>query len=104
MGEAHFDEIIHAPWRLRICGLLNRVDQLDFAVLRDTLSLSDSALSKQIKTLEEVGYVASRKAASTNRDDARRLTWLSLTKQGRAAFEAHIRALQEIASSDAGHL
>lgn len=40
---ARFDEAIHAPLRLRICGLLRRVDQLDFAVLRDTLEVSDAA-------------------------------------------------------------
>lgn len=48
---ARFDEAIHAPLRLRICGLLRRVHQLDFAVLRDTLEVSDATLSKHVKTL-----------------------------------------------------
>ena len=76
---ARFDEAIHAPLRLRICGLLRRVDQLDFAVLRDTLEVSDATLSKHVKTLVDLGYVVSRKAASASRSHARRLTWLSLT-------------------------
>ena len=96
---ARFDEAIHTPLRLRICGLLRRVDQLDFAVLRDTLEVSDATLSKHVKTLVDLGYVVSRKAASASRSDARRLTWLSLSEPGREAFDAHVRALREIAGT-----
>lgn len=102
MPEARFDETIHAPVRLRICGLLHPVDHLDFAVLRDTLEVSDATLSKHLKTLAAAGYVSSSKSASEGRGDARRITWLSLTKPGRSAFAAHVRALQEIAGSSAG--
>ncbi|TFC55224.1 MULTISPECIES: transcriptional regulator [unclassified Cryobacterium] len=98
MAETRFDEIIHAPVRLRICGLLRPVDHLDFAVLRDTLSVSDATLSKHLKTLATSGYVTSRKTVSAGRDDARRITWLALTRAGRTAFDAHVRALQEIAT------
>lgn len=97
MSEPHFDETIHAPLRLRICGLLRHVDQLDFAVLKDTLNVPDATLSKHVKTLANTGYVSSHKAASASRTDARRVTWLSLTPSGQAAFDAHIHALQEIA-------
>lgn len=99
MAEARFDETIHAPVRLRICGLLRPVEHLDFAVLRDTLEVSDATLSKHLKTLAAAGYVASSKAASAGRGDARQITWLSLTRTGRSAFESHGRALQEIAGS-----
>lgn len=101
MGEARFDEIIHAPVRLRICGLLRPVDQLDFAVLRDALGVSDATLSKHLRTLVETGYVSSSKAASAGRGDARRITWLALTRAGQSAFDAHVRALQQIAGSPA---
>ena len=101
MSEAQFDEIIHAPLRLRICGLLRHVDHLDFAVLRDTLGVADASLSKHLKTLAATGYVASSKAAVVGRSDARRVTWLSLTGAGVAAFDAHVRALREIAGSPA---
>lgn len=99
MGEPRFDETIHAPVRLRICGLLRPVDHLDFAVLRDALNVSDATLSKHLKTLATAGYVSSSKAASFERGDARRITWLSLTREGRSAFNAHVRALQQIAGS-----
>ncbi|KAA6434967.1 helix-turn-helix domain-containing protein [Agrococcus sediminis] len=97
MRDARFDETIHAPLRLRICGLLRRVDRLDFALLRDTLGVSDATLSKHVRTLSDAGYVTSRKTASAGRSDARRVMWLALTAAGRTAFDAHVRALQEIA-------
>ncbi|WFR73309.1 transcriptional regulator [Prescottella defluvii] len=102
MAEARFDEIIHAPMRLRVCGLLRRVDEIDFAVVRDTLDVSDATLSKHVRTLSDAGYVTTRKSASASRTDARRLTWLSLTARGRSAFDEHVRALQEIAATPLG--
>jgi DNA-binding MarR family transcriptional regulator len=97
MTKARFDDLIHAPVRLRICGLLRPVEQMDFAVLRDILDVSDATLSKHLKTLAEARYVSLNKAASASRTDARRLTWITLTPAGRNAFDAHLRALQEIA-------
>lgn len=99
MSEAQFDEIVHAPLRLRICGLLRHVDSLDFALLRDSLEVSDATLSKHLKVLTTAGYLTPRKSASTERGDARRVMWLSLTKEGRIAFDGHVRALREIAGN-----
>lgn len=99
MAEVRFDETIHAPLRFRICGLLRQVEGLDFALLRDSLEVSDATLSKHVKTLAAAGYLTSTKTASTKRGDARRVMWLSLTKEGQIAFDAHLRALQEIAGT-----
>jgi DNA-binding MarR family transcriptional regulator len=76
---------------------LRPVEQMDFTVLRDILDVSDATLSKHLKTLAEARYVSLSKAASASRTDARRLTWITLTPAGRNAFDAHLRALQEIA-------
>ena len=62
MAEVAFDETIHAPVRLRICGLLRPVDKLEFSVLRDTLDVSDATLSKHLKTLSTAGYATADKA------------------------------------------
>ncbi|WP_315279486.1 transcriptional regulator [Kocuria carniphila] len=99
MTEARFDETIHAPLRLRICALLRRVDDLDFALLRDSLEVSDATLSKHIKTLTTAGYLRSHKTVSSERSDARRVMWLSLTRDGQIAFDGHMRALMEIAGT-----
>lgn len=97
-----FHELIHAPVRLRICGVLRPVDELEFAVLRDTLQLKDANLSKNLKLLAEAQLVHLRKEYSPKRGDARKLTWVSLTPAGRTALAAHLAALRAIAEGDPG--
>ncbi|MCC3290988.1 MULTISPECIES: transcriptional regulator [unclassified Arthrobacter] len=99
MPEPRFDEVVHPPTRLRICGLLRPLEEMDFAVLRDTLGVSDATLSKQLKILTEAGYVRLAKTTSPARRDARRITWVALTPAGRKSFDSHVLALQEIAGA-----
>ncbi|MFD4532202.1 winged helix-turn-helix domain-containing protein [Kitasatospora sp. NPDC058397] len=87
------DGVIHAPIRLSIVAALAAVDEAEFKFVRETVEITDSALSKQISLLEEAGYVKVRKAFVGKRPR----TWLSLTKAGRAALERHLSALREIA-------
>jgi DNA-binding transcriptional ArsR family regulator len=61
MTKPRFDELIHAPTRLAIVSLLAASEWAEFRFVRDTVALSDSALSKQLATLEEAGYVEIRK-------------------------------------------
>lgn len=96
--EPVFNEVIHSPVRLRICGVLRRMAELEFAVVRDTLALTDAHLSKNLKVLVDAGLVAVRKERSAARGDARRLTWVSLTPAGRKAVESHLAALAQIAA------
>jgi DNA-binding MarR family transcriptional regulator len=90
--EAKFDSLIHAPNRLMLCALLVSVAELEFAVLREKLEVSDSVLSKQIKALSDAGYLDFKKINK----DGRPRTWLSLNEQGIAAYNAHVRALKDI--------
>ncbi|WP_251149915.1 transcriptional regulator [Cellulosimicrobium sp. Marseille-Q4280] len=92
-----FNEVIHSPVRLRICGVLRRGAELEFALLRDTLGLTDANLSKNLRVLADAGFVTVRKESSPARTDARRLTWVTLTPDGRRAVEAHLAALAQIA-------
>jgi DNA-binding transcriptional ArsR family regulator len=92
MSAAQFDEMIHAPTRLSIVSLLAASEWADFKFIRDTVGLSDSALSKQLTTLEEAGYVEIRKRFVGKRPR----TSARLTRVGRAAFELHVAALQEM--------
>ena len=89
-----FDDLIHAPTRLGLVSLLAASEWAEFRFLRDRLGLSDSALSKQLSTLEEAGYVEVRKAFVGKRPR----TSARLTRRGRSAFAGHVRALQEIVS------
>ncbi|GGF04573.1 hypothetical protein GCM10011313_29550 [Mycetocola zhadangensis] len=82
--------------------MLRGVDELDFAVVRDTIGISDAALSKHLKVLAAAGLLETVKVASEARADSRRITWLRLTAAGREAFDDHVRALRSIAAgSDA---
>jgi DNA-binding MarR family transcriptional regulator len=87
-----FDELIHPPTRLSIVALLAATEWADFTFVRDNLSLTDSALSKQVSTLEQAGYVTVRK---TGAGRARR-THLRLSADGRRAFRGHAAALRQI--------
>jgi DNA-binding MarR family transcriptional regulator len=99
MTKARFDELIHPSTRLSIVALLAAADWAAFAFVRDQLGLSDSALSKQLATLEEAGYVEIERPVS----DRRRRVRARLTPAGRAAFDGHVAALQLIvATADPG--
>lgn len=90
-----FDALIHAPGRLQICAVLSAVQEAEFATVRDAVEVSDSVLSKHVKQLEDAGYVRVRKAAVAGRQR----TWLSLTRRGGAAFEAHMAELNRLVSA-----
>lgn len=92
MTEARFDELIHPSTRLSLMATLAAADWAEFAFLKDRLGLSDSALSKQLTTLEEAGYIATERRLSGTRRKVR----ARLTDTGRTAFEGHIAALQAI--------
>ena len=92
MTTPRFDDLIHPGTRLSIVALLASADWAEFAFLRDQLGLSDSALSKQLSTLEEAGYVAIERPLS----DRRRRVRACLTPAGRNAFEGHVAALRAI--------
>lgn len=92
---AAFNEVIHAPQRLRICAMLSGAQKVEFRLLQDNLGLSKSALSKHLTLLVEAGYVSQDRALRNSRN---RL-WLSLTREGRRAYSAHVRALRQIVAT-----
>jgi len=90
--EARFDELIHQSTRLSIVAILAAADWVDFAFLRDQLALSESALSKQLATLEDAGYLTLERPLR----DHRRRVRTKLTPAGVSAFRGHVEALQTI--------
>jgi DNA-binding MarR family transcriptional regulator len=92
MTKPQFDELIHPSTRLSLVATLTAADWAEFSYLKEQLGLSDSALSKQLATLEEAGYVTTERRLSGTRRKVR----ARLTDTGRAAFDGHIAALQEI--------
>lgn len=89
------DPVIHPLPRLRICALLDPVTEEEFAALRDLLTTSDSALSKQLAALADAGYVSQRRAVRAGRSRV----WVQLTPAGRRAFHGHMVALGDLAQA-----
>ncbi|MFI5776694.1 transcriptional regulator [Nocardia sp. NPDC051570] len=92
MTMARFDELIHPSTRLSLVATLAAADWAEFAYLKDRLGLSDSALSKQLATLEEAGYLTTERRL----DGSRRKVRARLTDTGRDAFTGHVAALRAI--------
>ncbi|MCL7490026.1 transcriptional regulator [Streptomyces sp. MCA2] len=84
---------IQHPSRLALVSFLSGCAEADFKTVRDRLSLSDSALSKAVSTLEAEGMVKVRKGHVGKRPR----TWASLTFDGRKRLASHLAALQHIA-------
>jgi DNA-binding MarR family transcriptional regulator len=90
-----FDDLIHAPARLRICAALDHVREIEFGTLQNLLGISKSALSKHVSVLAEAGYVTQRRAVR----DTRQRVWIRLTDAGRTAYRRHVAALRQIVGS-----
>ncbi|GAB6902954.1 transcriptional regulator [Kineosporia succinea] len=94
--SGQFDEVIHAPNRLRICAFLAATSEAEFAVLRDLLGVADSVLSKHLKVLQDAGYLTVTKPTGRGRVK----TWVKLTPAGRTAYRGHVTALQGLIEQD----
>jgi len=89
------DPALVDPTRLSIVSVLSSAQWAEFAFVRDTVGLSDSALSKQVSKLEDRGYVEVKRGHVGKRPR----TWLNLSDAGRHALEGHVRALQNIVAA-----
>ncbi|MEU8825447.1 transcriptional regulator [Streptomyces sp. NPDC048636] len=92
MAATSIDPLLVDPTRLSILALLSTARWAEFAFVRDTVGLSDSALSKQVGKLNDRGYVEVRRGYVGKRGR----TWINLAPAGRTALEGHVSALQEI--------
>lgn len=86
------DRLLSDPTRLAIMSVVCSVEWCDFAFLRDAVSLSDSALSKQLATLKKDGYVEQRRTYLGRVPK----TTVRATDEGRHRFLGHVEALQLI--------
>ena len=92
MNNSRLNPVIHAPNRLHICAILSTAGEMEFKWLRERVEVSDSVLSKHIKSLEEAGYVA----VSKRRDFGHRRTWIRLNAAGRDAYTEHVKELKRM--------
>ena len=92
MGSPQFDDLLLSPKRFRICAILLPADEVAFALVRDNLQVTDSALSKNLRILQDHHYLVITKTTT----NSKAVTWLSLTALGRQKIQEHLRALSAI--------
>lgn len=95
-GGAHptaaLSEIVHQRHRLGILTIASRARQADFGYLQEALGLTSGNLSTHVTVLEDAGLVRVERGYQGRR--AR--TWVSITRQGRAALAAEMAALASL--------
>jgi len=85
------DRLIHEPARLNIVAHLYVVESADFLFLMHQTELTRGNLSSHLSKLEDAGYVAVEKKF------VRKIprTFLSLTEEGRRAFQVYCRNMKQ---------
>ncbi|WP_231445699.1 winged helix-turn-helix domain-containing protein [Brevibacterium zhoupengii] len=99
LGESltRIESDLNNPTRLGIVASLKNRDRAEFKLLRDSLGVSDSVLSRHISALEKAGLVEVRKGYVGKRPR----TWVAITTDGSARLDAHVQALRELAGGGA---
>jgi DNA-binding MarR family transcriptional regulator len=89
---AALNETVHQRHRLGILTITSQSRQADFGYLRETLGLTSGNLSTHLMVLEDAGLVRVEKGYEGRRPR----TWVSITRQGRAALAAEMDALTRL--------
>lgn len=97
MTLADLEAVLSAPKRLGIMAMLDAAKSVEFSFIRDQLELSDSDLSKQMAALCDAGYARARKTGHGRGST----TWFAITRDGKRAFDGHVRALKRLIETPA---
>ena len=89
---ASIDRLIHEPSRLTIMAHLYVVENADFLFLVKQTGMTWGNLSVHISKLEAAGYLKVKKEFLGKKPH----TVVSLSKQGRKAFEAYRKGMKEV--------
>ena len=86
------DAVLHQPVRTQIVAYLIGREEATFSEFKRVLRVSDGNLESHMKKLIAADYIATRKDASS----ARQQTVYSLTQRGRAALRQYMANLQQM--------
>ncbi len=89
---AGLDDVVHQRIRLGILSILAETDKADFSYLKTALQLSDGNLSRHIDVLAGQNLVTVHKGYHGKRPR----TWVTISRDGRAAYAAEIAALRRL--------
>lgn len=90
-----FNKAFESKVRLGIMSVLMVNDEADFNTLKELLNLSDGNLASHIKALEELKYINVNKQFIGRKPN----TNYSATKEGKKAFNAHLKSLENLIKS-----
>ena len=90
--ETSLDAVLHQPVRTQIVAYLIGREEATFSEFKRVLGVSDGNLESHMKKLIAADYIATRKDASS----ARQQTVYSLTQRGRAALRQYMANLQQM--------
>jgi DNA-binding MarR family transcriptional regulator len=94
------DPVLTDPTRLRIQAALHAQPEgtaMSFTILRKALMLTDGNLGTHVRVLVDAGFVSTEESWRGKR----RTTLYRATSAGRAAFDAHVQALNAIIQASA---
>ena len=92
------DRVVHEPARLKILAFLSVVKSADFVFLLSRTGLTYGNLSSHMSKLEEAGYIEVEKEIKNKRPH----TMLSITDNGRAAFENYRQDMLQLLGDGQG--
>lgn len=81
--------------RLGIMSVLAVNEMLDFNALKEYLDVTDGNLASHIKALEKEEFIGVKKSFVGKKPN----TKYFMTKQGKKAFDNHLRALEQLIRS-----
>jgi DNA-binding MarR family transcriptional regulator len=91
----NFNKAFESRVRLGIMSILMVNESVDFNTLKELLNLSDGNLASHIKALEEVNYITVNKRFIGKKPN----TTYSASRQGKKAFNAHLKELEALIKS-----
>lgn len=92
MNLDNFHKAFENKARLGIMSILMVRDAATFGDLKDLLKMTDGNLATHLKAIEKVGFIRVDKAFVNRKPQ----TTYTTTKEGRVAFEAHLKALEDL--------
>jgi DNA-binding MarR family transcriptional regulator len=92
---SEIDRVIHEPARLLILAYLSVVESADFLFLMNQTNLTRGNLSAHLSKLEATGYIEIKKEFVEKIPR----TLLSLTEEGRKAFQKYRRSMKQVLDS-----
>ncbi|MBO7506039.1 MAG: transcriptional regulator [Paludibacteraceae bacterium] len=99
MSLEHINKAFESKVRLGIMSALMVNEEIDFTTLKSLLDLTDGNLASHTRSLEELGYIQSKKQFIGRKPN----TTFQMTENGRAAFSEHLKALEDFLKISLGN-